>query len=48
MIPAAIRQPSPAPRRVAAAGAGGRSNDMDDDIPSERWCDFPSVIQVFV
>ena len=24
---------SPAPRRVAAAGAGGRSNDMDDDIP---------------
>src|SRR3979409_1794286 len=22
---------SPAPRRVAAAGAGGRSNDMDDD-----------------
>jgi single-strand DNA-binding protein len=24
---------SPAPRRVAAAGAGGRSADMDDDIP---------------
>ena len=24
---------SPAPRRVAAAGAGGRNSDMDDDIP---------------
>jgi single-strand DNA-binding protein len=24
---------SPAPRRVAAAGAGGRNADMDDDIP---------------
>jgi single-strand DNA-binding protein len=24
---------SPAPRRVAAAGAGARNSDMDDDIP---------------
>ena len=24
---------APAPRRAVAAGAGGRNNDMDDDIP---------------